>query len=239
MSDEKKGKAMDLTPELAKKALLVEAGNVLLKLKAGKTLTAGERALIQSVAEGENPGEAKAWAETKVELANALGVSRMTIDRWVKLKRNGPPKAEANGRWSINEWKRWMKQTGRGGGLDGDALDDELPRLNAKRLLLINERLELDNAERRGELISREEVVKEAADIATRLRGDLYGQAASICETVMKLTDLDEAVKLYNDALDRVLLRITAGLKTAKRGSRGGAETRSEDEEDGDDGVAG
>lgn len=207
----------EITPELARKALRVEAANALKKLQTGKTLTNAERELIRTIAEGDNPADARLWARTKVELANALGVSRMSLDRWIKLKRNGPPKPESDGRWNIPEWKRWMKETGRGGGVDGDALDDELPRLNAKRLLLINERLTLDNAERRGELISREDVVKEAAEIATTLRGALYGQAAAICAEVMKLTDMDEAVRVYNAAMDRTLLGITQGLKAARK----------------------
>ncbi len=208
--------------EAARKGLQVEVGNVLKKLKSGKTLTAAERALIQSVANGEDvaAADSKAWAKSKVELANALGVTRQTIDRWGKLKRNGPPHPASNGRWSIPDWKRWMKETGRGGGVDGDSLEDELPRLNAKRILLINERLEIDNAERRGELISREDVVREAAEIATRLRSDLYGQAASICEEVMKMTDTDKAVKVYNEAVDRILLRLSKGLKVTRQRKR-------------------
>ena len=173
---------MQISQEIARKALDVEAANVLKKLQAGKTLTTPERALIQSIAAGEPPERAKGWAKTKVELCEALGISRMTLDRWLKLKRNHPPRPAADGTWNVVEWKRWMKETGRGGGLDGDALDDELPRLNAKRILLINERLELDNAERRGDLISRDEVVKETAEIATALRSALYGAAASICK---------------------------------------------------------
>lgn len=220
-----------ISPELAKKALRIEAGNALKKIQNGKTLTAAERALIQAIAEGDNPADAKGFVTTKVDLANALGVSRKTIDRWGKLRRNGPPGAESDGRWNVVEWKRWMKETGRGGGVDGDTLDDELPRLNAKRILLINERLELDNAERRGELISREDVVKEAAEIATSLRSALYGQGASICSEVMKTTDIDEAVKIYTEAIDRVLHGISQGLKTARKRRRIAANT--EDDADG------
>lgn len=228
-----------ISPELAQKALRIEAGNALKKIQSGKTLTSAERALIQAIAEGDNPAEAKGFVTTKVDLSNALGVSRKTIDRWQHLRRNGPPAPEADGRWNVVEWKRWMKETGRGGGVDGDTLDDELPRLNAKRILLINERLELDNAERRGELISREEVVKEAAEIATTLRSALYGQGASICSEVVKLNDLDEAVKVYTDAVDRVLHGISQGLKTAKK-KRSALETedRGADDEDADDGLA-
>jgi hypothetical protein len=232
--------ANEITAELAQKALRVEAANVLKKLQGGKTLTAAERALIQSIANGGNPADARAWAKSKVALAQALGTTRQTIDRWVKLKRNGPPRPESNGRWNIADWKRWMKETGRGGGLAGDTLEDELPRLNAKRLLLINERLELDNAERRGDLISRDDVVRESAEIATRLRGDLYGLGGSICAEVMKMADLDEAVSVYNSAVDRVLASISRGLKSARQRRREDVDEELEDatfEEVGNDGA--
>ena len=222
--------ASEITPELARSALRAEAVNVMKKIKDGKTLTAAERAIVQSYVSGEDPAGAKAFVMTKVDLAKELGVTRKTIDCWVKLKRNRPPRPESNGRLNVVEWKKWMRETGRGGGLAGDTLEDELPRLNAKRLLLINERLELDNAERRGDLISREEVVREAAEIATRLRGDLYGMAASVVGEVMKMTDLDEAVAVYNAAVDRVLAAISRGLKAARKRKRadGGAEAEDE-----------
>lgn len=212
-----------VSQDLAKKALQVEAANVLKKLNAGKTLTTSERALIQSIASGEDPEKSKGWAKTKVELCSALGISRMTLDRWLKLKRSKPPGHESDGRWNVVEWKSWMRETGRGGGIDGDDADEELPRLNAKRLILINERLQLDNEERRGELISRDEVVKECADIATALRSALYGCAASVCEEVMKLTDIDEAVRVFNGTMDRALQGLTNGLKTTRQKRRGPA----------------
>src|SRR5438045_2045559 len=95
-----------ITQELAQKALHVEAGNVLQKIRDKKPLTNAERALIQSIASGEDPAKAKGWAKTKAELANALGVSRMSLDRWLKLKRNAPPKSESNGSWNVVEWKQ-------------------------------------------------------------------------------------------------------------------------------------
>lgn len=228
----------NVSQDLAKKALQVEAANVLKKLSAGKTLRTDERALIQSIASGEDPEKAKGWAKTKVELSNALGISRMTLDRWLKLKRSKPPGHESDGRYNVVEWKNWMRETGRGGGIDGDEADNELPRLNAKRLILINERLQLDNEERRGDLISRDEVVKECAEVATALRSALYGAAASICEAVMKMSDTDEAVRLYNTTMDRALGAFTDGLKTARKRQRRNADGEMPaEQEEADDGA--
>jgi len=59
-------------------------------------------------------------------------------------------------------------------------------------------------------------VIREAADFATTLRTVLYGQSASVCGEVMKLTDLDEATRIFNTAVDRMLAPITLGLKCAR-----------------------
>ena len=206
-----------LNPADAAKILNANLSNIIEKVRGKKTLNASERAQIQAVADGEEHGGAQAWAANIVELAEAIGCSRQAVHRWKKLKRNAPPETKSDGRLDVVAWKAWLRETGRAGGLAGDDMADELPRLNAKRLLLINERLELDNGERRGELISRAEVIRECAEIATTLRGNLYGQAAGICGEVMKMATLDEAVKHYNDAVDRILFSITAGLKCARK----------------------
>lgn len=221
-----------LSKEQAAKLLNANLGNVVEKLKSKKTLTKSELALIQAAASEEPLEDARAFVETKIDLAKVLGISRMQLDRYLKLRRNGPPKARSDGRWPVLEWKRWMRETGRAGGVGGDDLEDELPRLNAKRLLLINERLELDNAERKGALIDRAEVVKELAEMATTLRTSLYGEAASLCEQVMKLTAIDEAVKVYNDAIDRVLADLVAGLKAARPRRRAVADLGVDEEDD-------
>ena len=223
-----------LTREQADKLLRANVGNLVEKLKAKKTLTKAELAQIQAAAEGEPLEDAKAFVDTKVELAKVLSLSRRQIDNYIKLRRNGPPKARSDGRWPVMEWRRWMKETGRGGGLGGDDLEDELPRLNAKRLLLINERLELDNAERRGDLLDRAEMIKETADVATELRGKLYGEGPLTVGLIMKAADIDEAVRTYNDTIDRVLSGLLDWItKTStKRKKKAGMEEPDEDAED-------
>jgi hypothetical protein len=87
-----------------------------------------------------------------------------------------------------------------------------------------------------GELISRAEVIKEAAEIATVQRSALCGQAASIRKEAMTVLDLDAAAKLYNEAMDRILEQLTQGAQVRSvggtenvRGSRdcGGADRDS------------
>lgn len=58
--------------------------NIAKKVAAGKTLTSSERALIE-VQNGESE-ISKIYAESVVELAEILGVSRRTIGNWRKIK---------------------------------------------------------------------------------------------------------------------------------------------------------
>ena len=118
--------------------------------------------------------------------------------------------------------------------MGGDDLEDELPRLNAKRLLLINERLELDNAERRGELLERAAIISAVADVATELRGKLYGEASGTVKLIMLAKDVDEGVKTYNASADRVLEGLVnwlAKVQTANRKRSVVVDDREDDNE--------
>ena len=82
--------------------------NIAKKVAAGKTLTSSERALIE-VQNGESE-ISKTYAESVVELAEILGVSRRTIGNWRKIK--GSPKPTANGKHNISKWRQFIKKNG-------------------------------------------------------------------------------------------------------------------------------
>lgn len=82
--------------------------NIAKKVAAGKTLTSSERALIE-VQNGDS-GVGKTYADSVVELAEILGVSRRTIGNWRKIK--GSPKPTSNGRHNISKWRQFIKKNG-------------------------------------------------------------------------------------------------------------------------------
>lgn len=206
--------AQKIKAEHAEKLLAANAANVLKnayrKLQEGKSLNAQELATIRANQEGGDGAEATAWAKNQVELARALGVDRKTIQRWIKLKRGGPPEAMSDGRYSVNEWKAWCKRTGRGGGVDGDEEVGEIERLTAKGLILRNRRLELDIAEREGELINRAEVVRDVTQAIVAFKRELYRMAGTISPQIVGLP-IPEAERLLRASIDDALQQISNG----------------------------
>lgn len=76
------------------------------KLKAGKTLTAHESQLLQTISADEPVGRGKITvARNQVELATALGTSRQTISAWLAV--DGNPGRSSNGSYNVDAWRQW------------------------------------------------------------------------------------------------------------------------------------
>jgi len=99
-----------MEPEQAKALLDEELRLIQEKVKAGKTLTPGERKMIQAAASGRSLATAGLRVTTKAELAKALKVTRETVDVIVKkardivLKGGKAPERLDNGSYDVNEW---------------------------------------------------------------------------------------------------------------------------------------
>jgi hypothetical protein len=130
-----------LTQEQASKLLRRDVANLVKKVTNGKPLTSTERALVQSSASGSDLTMAKAWAVDQVELGEILGITRKTVQRW---RKEGAPDAESNGRWSLAGWRAWMAQHGKKGGDEKESAIQSRSQLEAKRLLLMNDKLEIE-----------------------------------------------------------------------------------------------
>lgn len=85
------------SPDIAGKILDADFQSIVKKAAAaGKPLTVAERARIEARAASST--ESTAYAKTKVELADLLGVTRRTLNSWQKL--DGAPAPLSNGMWS-------------------------------------------------------------------------------------------------------------------------------------------
>lgn len=73
-----------LTASQADRILRANYGNLVKKVGAGRTLSAGEVNLLQAIQDGGRP-EARTFAKTQAELSDLLGVSRRTIQRAMKV----------------------------------------------------------------------------------------------------------------------------------------------------------
>jgi hypothetical protein len=162
---------MGLSPQLAKMTLEANALNLVQKVKEKKQLTASEIATLEAIAAGgsaESKPAGKTFADNQVELAAILGVERRTIQRWLK-EPNCPP-TESNGKYNVVVWREWARINGRK--FNDDAELDK-SALQARNILLQNERLQLANAEKRKGLIPRE--------LAQQVFAQLIMEAKSRC----------------------------------------------------------
>lgn len=141
-----------ISPEAAEKILDVDFNNIVRKVRDGKTLSAGERARVEARAAGSS--QTLAVANTIVELAGALGVTRRTLGHWRKMP--GAPKPAANGTHNVTAWREFVRANGlkSASGVSGDQTD----ALKARKLLAEVEERELKVAVKKGEYIATETV---------------------------------------------------------------------------------
>lgn len=71
---------------IANRILDKDLENIVKKVAQGKILTSVERARIENAYKKEEPAKVPAYALNYVELAEILGITRQTINRWRKLK---------------------------------------------------------------------------------------------------------------------------------------------------------
>ena len=112
---------------IAQKILNKDIENIVKKVAQGKTLTEAERARIENTYNVESSKEVL-YVGSLVELAEILGVSRMTLDRWRKKK--GAPKTLSNGKHCIKSWRDFTRSKGL-----KTILDDEESALKSRKLL--------------------------------------------------------------------------------------------------------
>lgn len=141
-----------ISPEAAEKILDADFTNIVRKVRDGKTLSAGERARVEARAAGSS--QTLAVANTIVELAGALGVTRRTLGHWRKMP--GAPKPAANGTHNVTAWREFVRANGLkcASGVSGDQTD----ALKARKLLAEVEERELKVAVKKGEYIATETV---------------------------------------------------------------------------------
>src|SRR5437867_12728917 len=109
-----------LTAEQAEILLKADLRNLAKKVQQGKTLSASERNLLQSVLGGGKTSTVS-YAKNQVELAELLGVNRKTIQR--ARKKPGNPGAEADGRYNVTAWREFLNH-------GEDENDDDLDGLS-------------------------------------------------------------------------------------------------------------
>jgi hypothetical protein len=192
-----------LTRSQADKILRDEIKNLRRRVEMGKTLTTSERALIQAHADGTTP-DARVWVKDQVELGEVLGVTRKSIQRW---RKEGAPPPESDGRWNVPLWREWMKTHGKKGTEDDGPSKSQL---EARRLLLMNEKLEAEIGIMRGEYVRKAEVERFIVEIIVECRKVLEQGPVTLAPQVVGLT-VPEAEKRMRAWIDEACMALHTG----------------------------
>ncbi|NDD52882.1 hypothetical protein EBZ39_03210 [bacterium] len=129
---------IDVPADLAKELLEKDLANIAKRVSAGYKLTKAERALL-NVHAAQNPDAGQTYAGSYVELADALGVSRRTIQEW--RKRPHAPTPASDGRHDVMAWRVYMRQHGLAQHTEPTTLDED--QLKTRKLLAEVEEREL------------------------------------------------------------------------------------------------
>lgn len=164
------------------------------------------------VAEAEN--RLAIWAKNQVELAKHLGCSRKTIARWLAEKDPECPGATADGRYNVTLWKLWSEKKGK---KPANRLGMDKGSLELEKMRLVNERLEIELAVRRGELLHVDEVCQTVSDMVGGFVKTIRGRKHTLAPQVIGV-GVAEATKRIDrndrEALNELALGDWAQKKT-------------------------
>ena len=188
----------DLSPDIAGKILDADFQNIVKKVAAGQPLTVAERARIESRAAGSS--ETLAYANTLVELAAALGVSRRTLTNWQKME--GAPKALSNGLWSVADWREFVRIRGLSAGRVPVGNEEVL---KARKLLAEVEERELRIAVKKGEYVALTKVREEWIGLVAQATSILRAKFENELPPVLSGLDATGIQRECRRAIDEVL----------------------------------
>jgi hypothetical protein len=209
-----------VTPEEIEQLLREDLASVKEKVKNKKPLTEAEIKRLQAHAasietpKGDDPLE-PVWAKNMVELASLLGCSRKQISRYLKLEgEDAAPAPAADGRYNVTLWKLWAQEHGYLRKKLSTAADRQL--LEDRGIQLSNERKEIDNAVRRGELMSVDEVCRVITEMVGGVVDGARGMKHSLSPRVVGLT-VPEATKRIGVEVDEQLQKLSLGEWAKKK----------------------
>ena len=191
------------------------------KAESGKPLSESEvqrlRAAEERVKEGANPAALEpVWAKSQVELAKMLGCSRKQIARYLKIDGDdAPPAPAADGRYNVTAWKMWAAEHGK---LRGQTEPiDSRHAMENRQIELRNEKLEIENAVRRGELLHIDDVCRVLIEMVSGMVDTARAMKHSLAPRVVGLT-VPEATKRIGQEVDQnVLTKLSLGEWAKKK----------------------
>lgn len=206
---EKRAPLGEFTAEELERIRKMDVENIRLKVATGDVLTREQMKRLE-MAVGEKETE-EIWVGSQEELAKALDISdRKSIQRWMK-EPDVPGKGE-DGRYSVTRWREWMERKGKRAGRPKLTIEDQ----RNKALALDVELKQLELAERRGEMITRDECLTTLLELVTRVVGEFRQVHHSLAPAVVGET-VPEAATRIKSSIDATLERLAALPEAAKK----------------------
>lgn len=156
------------------------------------------------------------WAKNQTELAKHLGCERKSIQRWLKDfaadPTTGCPGNTSDGRYDIEAWQKWIEAKGkkvRSAVVAGAGFETK-GTLEIEALKLKNERLEIENMVRRGEMLHVDEVCKVLTEMMGAFVTKSRGMKHTLAQSVVGLS-VPEAMKRIGREVDETLSELALG----------------------------
>lgn len=154
------------------------------------------------------------WVPNQVALAKSLGCSRKTVERFLKLEgKDAPPDPSSDGRYNVTAWKLWAQEHGR---LQKQVIGNDKQSLELAGMRLANERKEIENAVRRGELMHVDEVCKVLTEMTGSFVAGARGMKHVLAPMVVGVSTA-EATKRIGTEVDSTLTRLSLGEWAKKK----------------------
>lgn len=154
------------------------------------------------------------WAKNQSELADALECDRKSIQRWLKEGDPECPGKTPDGRYNVTLWKLWIAKKGKK--VRANTRSKSKSDLEIEHLTLKNEKIELENMIRRGELLHIDEVNKTLSEMMAGFVQHLRKLRHTLSPSVIGVS-LPEATKRISTSVDEVLGEMALGEWAKKK----------------------
>lgn len=209
-----------ISPDLVDSLLLEDLSSIMEKVKNKKPLTANEikrlTAYKTAKQDSETPDPMQpVWASSQAQLATMLGCSRRQVQRFLKIEgEEAAPAPTSDGRYNVTLWKIWASEHGHLRKQLSQAADRQM--LEDRQVALRNEKLEIENAVRRGELMDVDEVCRTITEMVSGTVDTARTMKHALAPRVVGLT-VPEATKRIGQEMDHALTKLSLGEWAKKK----------------------
>jgi hypothetical protein len=196
-----------ISPEQIEKIKSADLKNIISKVKAGKTLSALERKIIDGYAGIEMPEDGE--LVTTSRLADIFGINRKTIPEWRKEGKDVPEKIK--GREPLTAWRAWFAANPDAGYSDRKPRQDR-ESLMCENIELRNKILNIEYEVAEKKLIPIAQARESVRRIITATRGEFLKLSNDLPP---KLSGLSESKMkgIITSSLHRILESLSSELR--------------------------